>query len=208
MERFDRRGVTHDQPRRGKVAGSRFGDRLTRAFSKLDGVDSSRGLAGGAHYPLYDHTSLQDDPVLPRYPITRQGYDCDAVDQHVAELEVELTELERQITELHAHADARSEVAVEIERIGEQTSAILVAAHDEAQETIRLARMQAETCIADAASYAAALTEEAKLQRQIVEQDKLSIARERARLMDDIRSTATALSSLADGAAQRFPLQP
>lgn len=206
MEAFDRRGVTHDQPlRRRAPAGSRFSDRLTRAFSKLDPIQANRQPVGDAGYPIYDHLSPDEEAVLPRFPITRQGYDCDAVDHHVAELEVELAELDREIGELRAHAVARTEVAVEIERIGEQTSAILVAAHDEAQETIRLARVQAATCIADAASYASALTEEANVQLRKVEADKLSISRERSRLMEDIRNTAAALSSVAETAAQRFP---
>jgi DivIVA protein len=207
VDGFDRPGpgATLDEPKRR--AGSRFsdlGDRVTRALSKRDPVTASREPAG-VSFPVYDQTEVYDDPVLPRFPITRQGYDCDVVDQHVAELEAELAALERHIDELRASARSREAVAVEIERIGEQTSAILVAAHDEAQQTLRVAELRAHTRIANAASYVSALTEEANLQLRKVEEDRRCVSRERARLIEDIRSTGMALSSLAVDAAQRFP---
>jgi hypothetical protein len=207
VDGFDRPGATLDEPTKRRATGSRFGDlgdRVTRAFSRLDPVTASRQPTG-AGVPVYDQMSSYDDPVLPRFPITRQGYDCDVVDQHVAELEAELAELERQIGELRAGAPSRDAVAIELERIGEQTSAILVAAHDEAHETLRVAELRAYTHIANAASYVSALTEEANLQLRKVEQDRVCVARERARLIEDIRTTALALSSLAVDAAQRFP---
>jgi cell division septum initiation protein DivIVA len=201
-----------DESQKRRAAGSRLGglgDRVSKAFSKLDPVTTSRE-PNGAPFQVYDHMApaYDDDPMLPRFPITRQGYDCDVVDQHVTELEAELAQLEREIGELRAHAATKGAATIEIERIGEQTSAILVAAHDEAQETIRLAELQAHNRIAEATSYAAAVTEEANVHLRRVEADKLSVSRERARLMDDIKTTASALTLLADDAAVRFPLEP
>ena len=145
-----------------------------------------------------------EDDILPRFPVTRQGYDCDAVDAHIAELEDELNDLERQLDEARAQVPSRDVVATEIERVGAQTSAILVAAHDEAQETIRLARTHADTVIADATSYAAALTEEATRTVQVLEGRAASLSNEHGRLLGEIRSTAGALHALADDAAQRY----
>jgi hypothetical protein len=147
--------------------------------------------------------SRVDDDILPRFQVTRQGYDCDAVDAHIAELEDELAELERQLDEARAQVPSRDAVATQIERVGAQTSAILVAAHDEAQETVRLARTHADTVIADAASYAAALTEEATRTVQGLEGRAASLSDEHERLLGEIRSTAGALHALADDAAQR-----
>jgi hypothetical protein len=215
VDGFERRSIILEQPAQRRSKGPRFGDlgaRLARTFSTLSpadpgGVPEEHGSVPEEHgsYRVEDHRAAYDDPVLPRYPITRQGYDCEAVDEHVAELEAELTELDREIAELRMHAPARDQVAHEIERIGEQTSAILLAAHDDAQETIRVAQAQANTCISDAAAYAVALTEEANAQLNRVKVERSSISRERALLLEDIRSTAAALTSLADDAAGRLP---
>jgi hypothetical protein len=145
------------------------------------------------------------DDILPRFPVTRQGYDCDAVDTHIAELEDELDDLERQLDEARAQVPSRDEVAIEIEKIGERTSAILVAAHDEARETIRLARTHADTVIADASSYAATVTEEAMRKVTELQSRAESLDREHERRISELRGTAEALQSLADGASSRFP---
>ena len=144
-----------------------------------------------------------EDDILPRFQVTRQGYDCDAVDAHIAELEDELADLERQLDEARAQVPSRDAVATQIERVGAQTSAILVAAHDEAQESVRLARTHADTMIADAASYAAALTEEATRTVQQLEGRAASLNDEHGRLLGEIRSTAGALHALADDAEHR-----
>lgn len=144
------------------------------------------------------------DDVLPRFPVTRQGYDCDAVDIHIAELEEELDALERQLDEARALVPTRDAVAQELERVGEQTSTILVAAHDEAQETIRLAQAQADTMIADAASYVAALNEEATRKVDELERRASSLAAAHDHRLTELRATAAALQSLAQDSGQRF----
>jgi cell division septum initiation protein DivIVA len=163
---------------------------------------SAYDLAAG-HDPTagYAPVPAHDVPPVARFPISRQGYDCDTVDAHVADLERELSELEQRLAQAEAQVPSRSEVAIEIERIGEQTSAILVAAHDEAQQTVRAAQSQAETVISDATSYAAALTEEAEIKVRRLETEAASLSDRRERLIDEMRTTARALTSLADEAA-------
>ncbi|MHB1836089.1 MAG: DivIVA domain-containing protein, partial [Solirubrobacteraceae bacterium] len=78
-----------------------------------------------------------------RFPLTGLGYDREAVDEH-------LTAIERELDRLRAQSEAPVSVAEELERLGEQTASILVVAHDQAQETARLAREEAERRVADA----------------------------------------------------------
>jgi hypothetical protein len=197
VESFDRRGVIVDRPLKRPGPGSRLatlGSRLVRPPLQY-GPSSDHGVPE-------PYAAQYAEPPVARYPISRQGYDCGAVDAHVAELEGELAELERQLSEARLHITAKSEVAREIDRIGEQTSAILVAAHDEAQQTVRLAESQANTVIADAASYAAALTAQANTQLRAIEEQTQSVSSTRERLIDDVRLTARALNALADGGSR------
>ena len=96
-------------------------------------------------------------------------------------------------------------ITEEIERLGEQTASILVVAHDQAHETARLAQEQADRCIADAASNAVAITEQAKQQLRELDSETDSVWHERRRLIEDVRTTATALFALAEDAIDRFP---
>ena len=71
-----------------------------------------------------------------RFPMAAFGYNRAAVDEHLAELE-------RELTDLRAQRTPRPSITEELERIGEQTASILVVAHDQANETTRLAQEQA-----------------------------------------------------------------
>lgn len=164
-------------------AGQRFGDR----------VEASIDL----------NEKFPTDPVLARFPITKQGYACDVVDQYMDEVQAALGESRRELAELRGQLHSATSIAAEIERLGEQTAAILITAHDKAYDTVRRAQVDAGTCVADAASYAAALREEANLERRRAEAETTSLRDERARLIEEIQNTAAALSSLATNAATR-----
>jgi hypothetical protein len=208
---FNRRGITLERPTEPRSRGSRFGelgDRLTRTFSKFDQTQAPSEKQAQVDHSIDVERAVRWDEPLPRFPITRQGYDCAAVDEHVAELEQELNDLDRELAQLRVQAPSKGEVAAEMERIGEQTSAILIAAHEQAKETTRLAQAQADRCIADAASNAIATNAEAQRQLRELETERTSLGRERERLLEDIRCTAASLSSLADDAAGRFPPSP
>src|SRR5581483_1936420 len=141
------------------------------------------------------------DLVEPRFPMARRGYDRDAVDDYIAELEQELADF-------RAGRDPSGAVAAEIGRIGEQTVAILRVAHDQANETLRRAQEEADRCLAAAASNAVAMTEEAKEQLHQLDAETDAVWRERARLLEDVRLVASQLSGLADDALERFPPEP
>jgi vacuolar-type H+-ATPase subunit H len=216
MNDFDRPGATLDEQATRRSAGSRLselGDRLSKTFGNVDRVrpevpswaadsDLEYEVDGTAGTDGSDGTGEPVEPVEePRFPIARQGYDRHAVDGHVAELE-------RELAQLRAAERSDNSVAAEIERIGEQTSAILLVAHDKAQETTRQAQEQADRCVADAATNAVAITEEASRRLRQLDSETDSVWRERARLIDDVRNVSSALASLAQEASDRFPAEP
>jgi hypothetical protein len=187
MSAFGRRQLKFERPARRRSPRSHFadiGDRVARAVPRQEFLPPAP----------------EDDDVLPRFPIARQGYDCVAVDDHIAELERELADLDDELVQLRSRTPVENEVAAEIHRIGEQTSSILLAAHDKAQETTRRAQDEAERCVADAAANALAITEGANRQLREIEREMGDLSRQRKLLVQDIRNIAGALSSLAEEA--------
>jgi DivIVA protein len=201
---------THDdeegQPGRGGLAG--FGSRIARAFANLDRGRAGHGeLEAGppllgpdddgelAKYDVPGTGVAQDSPP---FPVAALGYNRAAVDHYVAELE-------RELDEMRTDRPPVVSITEEIERLGEQTASILVVAHDQAHETSRLAQEQADRCIADAASNAVAITEQAKQQLRELDNETDTVWHERRRLIEDVRTTATALFALAEDAIDRFP---
>lgn len=164
---------------------------MAAAFSPEGGEQLDR--------PIDLDWTLRKDSVLAPFPVAKHGYDRDAVDQYVDELHAALMETGRQLAELRD----RPSITAEIERLGEQTSAILITAHNKASDTVNRAQVDAQTRIADAASYAAALREEANLERCRTEAETTSLRDERARLIAQMQCTATALSALATDALTR-----
>jgi cell division septum initiation protein DivIVA len=144
------------------------------------------------------------EETSPRFPLARRGYECGAVDQYVAELEQELVALDQELVQLRAQLPSAGEVTSEIQRVGQQTSAILIAAHEQAQETARNAEQEAERRMAEATSNAFAMTAEARQQVGELEREKASLRSERERLITDIRTLSAALAGVADDADQRF----
>lgn len=209
MKAFDKSGAKIEEPAKRRPQGSLLGDlgdRLTKTFSMSERTETDAKPNGRTEPPFDAEQPPPPEKVTaPRFPIVRQGYDCEAVDEYVSDLEQELIELDRELADLRSRASAGGEVTAEIERIGEQTSKILLAAHDQAHETTRRAQAEADRCISDAATNAVAITEDANRQLRQLEADKRSIRGERARLLEDMSGLATALSSLADDAADRFP---
>lgn len=171
-------------------------EHLPDAGDELD-PDPLRALTAGA--------VDDDERESSRFPVAPLGYNRAAVDEHLADLERELSELGRELAVLRAHRETPMSVTEELERIGEQTASILIVAQDKANETTRRAEEQAERCIADAAANAVAITEEAKQRLRELDNETDSVWRERERLLEDVRAVSAALASLADQASERFP---
>jgi DivIVA protein len=205
---FNRRAVTLSRPERPRSRFADLGDRFARTFSARDHTQLTQEANGRPDHAVDGDPPLPWDESPPRFPLARQGYECAAVDEHIAELERELLALDRELAQLQAQTPAAGEVRTEIERVGEQTSAILIAAHEQAQQTTRLAQEEADRCIAAAAANAVAITSEAKEELRGLEREKGSLSQDRERLITNIRSISAALSSLADDADERVAPDP
>ena len=208
MSDFERSGMTVDEPAKRRTPGTWFadmGDRLARGFNSFD-----RPQADQSDWEPYDEPydepeqptaavdAMQWEPDHKRFPTALHGYDRDAVDEHLAALEAE-------IDDLQARRLPAPTVESEIERVGAETTAILKVAHEQAAEITRRAQTQADKCVADAAANAVAMTEDAKRKLRQLDSETDAVWAERGRLIEDIRNVATALFSLAEDAADRFP---
>jgi DivIVA protein len=145
------------------------------------------------------------EEVLPRFPIVRQGYDCPAVDEYIAELERELAEADRELAQARGQAAPSEEVNRELKRIGEQTSAVLIAAHEQRDEILRIAREEADRCRAEAAAEASALKHEAETRARELEARNHTTRMERDRLLEDVRRVSAGLAALAEPANEQSP---
>jgi hypothetical protein len=206
----DPTGVNGEDPTGGAgelQAGSAPEDQITdRVWNPIAGAadDPANGraeapIAETAEDPVVAQTPALWEAIEHRFPTARRGYDRGAVDRRISELEREIDEL---------RARASNAVAAEIERIGEQTAAILSTAHEQAQETTRRGQEEADRCIANAASNAVAITQGASRQLRQLDSETDAVWRERAKLIEDVRNVATALLALAGEAAERFPAEP
>ncbi|MGB8881036.1 MAG: DivIVA domain-containing protein, partial [Solirubrobacteraceae bacterium] len=210
MSDFERSGMTFDEPAKRRSPGTWFadiGDRLARGFNNFDRPPADEDEPDWEEYdepeqPTAVADSVDwDPPELPgkkRFPTSLHGYDREAVDVH-------LDALERELAELRIHRTPAAAVEAEIERVGEETSAILRVAHEQASEITRRAQNQADHCVQDAAANAVSMTEDAKRKLRQLDSETDAVWAERGRLIEDVRSVATALFSLAEDAADRFP---
>ena len=193
LQSFDRRQVAH--PSLGPGAAAHPAD-------PVDPADPADEPAFEPPFERFEPPEVVAE-VTPRtedarFPVGPIGYNRSAVDERIAELEHELEQL-------RATSAPPVSITDEIERLGEQTASILVVAHDQAHETTRAAREQADRCLADAAASAAAMTENAKRKLGDLDNETDAIWRERARLLDDARDVGLALIALAEEALERFP---
>ena len=141
-----------------------------------------------------------DGQLVLRFPFARRGYDPGAVDEYVADLERELHALDQELAQLRGQIAPAHEVATEIKRIGEQTSAVLMAAHEQRDEILNGARSEAERCVAEATATARTVTEQTEGRLRVLEAQNEAARDERARLLRDIRTISTALAAVADSA--------
>jgi DNA repair exonuclease SbcCD ATPase subunit len=203
VSQFEHHGAALKEPttRRSGARLAELGSRLARSFIRpQDGLD------------LQEQPTAQHDPQdwhdhMPRFAVVRHGYHCSSVDQYVTELEQELGELDQELAQLRAQRPAGDGMVDEIKRVGEQTSAVLIAAHEQADEIVKQARAEAERCVAEASSQAAAIVGEATEKLRELEQETLTVHGQRERLLGDVRSAATTLSELVDVSFARFPPQ-
>jgi len=100
---------------------------------------------------------------------------------------------------------ARLARAVELDRVGQETSAILQRAHESADEITRRSRTRAAARIEEAERQADELRREAEARLKRIDKDTDDVWADRRRLLEDARSMGEALIRLADEALERFP---
>ncbi len=209
-EQTQERGVALDHPVKRRSAAERFAglqDRIARSLPSTVRTDEHDDVPVAEPDYVEDEQATAWYEVVPRFPMARSGYECVAVDEHIEMLERELEELESELERLRTRAPAHDEVEDEIKKIGEQTSTILLAAHDRAKETTRVAQEQADKCLADAAANAIRITEEANHKKADVEAEMRRLTTERSRLLADMEALAGTLSTVAREASARFPAE-
>lgn len=135
--------------------------------------------------------------VLPRFPLVRHGYHCATVEAHVNDLEQELAELDQELVELRAHRMPKDEVSDQIKRIGEQTSAVLIAANEQRGEILREAREEADHRVAEATTKATLITSEGEARLRELRAQHEAARIERDQLLEEVRNISVALASLA-----------
>ena len=210
----DRAGVTYDEPARRRTPGTFFadlGDRLARGFNSFDRPQLDDG--DWEEYEELDQpteavdTIPSSEPSRRRFQTVLHGYDRDAVDDYIDGLEHEIGQMAAKLSAQRSAPPPPPAPSVEdeIARVGQETSAILRVAHEQAAEITRRARVEAERCVADAASNAVAMTDDAKRKLRQLDSETDAVWTERIRLIDDVRNVATSLFSLAEDACDRFP---
>jgi hypothetical protein len=209
MTPYDNRPLTlRQEPKAGsrRVSFGPVSQRLASVFRPADDPEARPEGRRLARW-LPDDREEVGDEVPSRFPLARNGYDRVAVDRHVAELEHELSEMDRELVDLRSQSLSTDEVATEIRRIGEQTSEVLITAHEQRGEILRVAREEADRCVAEAQAQARAITLAGEARWRELEAQNGAAQGERDRLLADLRSVSAALATVVDTAEDRIPVE-
>lgn len=183
-----------------------FSERFTRLLRAIDHQDRAAPEAETSDWPVIPPPAeepilLPGDEITPRFAYVRRGYDCKAVDEYVAGLEAELAELDHALAELRDQLETET-VASEIKRLGEETSSVLIAAHETREQMLSEAQAQVDHRLAEAERQAGAIiaAQEARSRELQGQTDALRL--ERDRLLENVRSISSALAQVADSAQE------
>ena len=135
------------------------------------------------------------------FPIVLRGYDRDAVDAYVREVN-------RVIADLDASRSPQSAIRHALDEMSEETRGILERAHETADEITARSRAQADDRVQWAEREARDAIAAASERVQALEADAERVWDERQGLIDDVRHIAEELGAVADDAGVRFPVEP
>lgn len=127
-----------------------------------------------------------------------RGYDVRAVDAYVAAVQRSVARFQERVSPTEAVQRA-------LDRVGEQTSAILRQAEQSAEETTTVSRAKADDRLQRAEREAAELRAEAEERVRRLDDDIERLWQERQRLIDATKQLADQLLGVADAAESRFP---
>ncbi len=199
MALYDNRSVALDRDSKPRRILGPIRDRFVAMMGGDHDQDARSGGRKLARWRGPEAETVEGALVL-RFPLARQGYDPVAVDEYVANLERELAALDHELVQLRGQTAPAEEVETQIKRVGEQTSAVLMAAHEQREEILRTAREEAERRVAEANETARAATEQCEARLRELELQNAAARGERGRLLAEIRTISTALAGVADAA--------
>lgn len=203
MALYDNQSLVLDRDSKPQRILAQIRERFQSVLHHGEGQDGTRwphrreGQDGGR---WVENDAETVEGIVLRFPLARRGYDTVAVDDYVAGLERELSALDRELAELRGQTAPAEEVESQIKRIGEQTSAVLMAAHEQREEILRTARDEAERTVAAATTTARTVTEQSETRLRVLESQNEAARGERGRLLTEIRSISSALAAVADSA--------
>jgi DivIVA domain-containing protein len=135
------------------------------------------------------------------FPVALRGYDRDAVDAYVQDVN-------RIIAELQVGRSPQSAIRHALDQVSEETRGILERAHETADEITARSRAQADDRLQWAEREARAAIAGATERVHELESDAERVWQERQALVDDVRRVAEELNHVADDAGVRFPAEP
>jgi DivIVA domain-containing protein len=135
------------------------------------------------------------------FPIALRGYDRDAVDDYVREVN-------RIIAELQVSRSPQSAIRHALDQVSEETFGILERAHETADEITARSRVQADDRLQWAEREARDAIAAATERVHALDADAEKVWQERQRLLDDVMRISGALVALVEDAAVRFPAEP
>jgi cell division initiation protein len=147
----------------------------------------------------FDRRSASERIAERSFPIVMRGYDRQAVDAFVHEVQELVKELEG--STVH-----ESIVQRKLEEVGEETASILQRAHETADEIAARSRAQAEGRMQRAEREADLLRRQADEYSEQVVVDTRLLWEERQRLIEDIRQLADDVLRTAEDALERVAL--
>jgi DivIVA domain-containing protein len=135
------------------------------------------------------------------FPIALRGYDRDAVDEYVRDVN-------RIIAELQVGRSPQSAIRHALDQVSEETRGILERAHETSDEITARSRAQADDRLQWAEREAREAIAAATERVHELEADAERVWQERQALFDDVSRIAAELSAVAEDAGVRFPAEP
>jgi DivIVA domain-containing protein len=135
------------------------------------------------------------------FPIALRGYDREAVDDYVRDVN-------RIIAELQVGRSPQSAIRHALDQVSEETRGILERAHETADEITARSRAQSDDRLQWAEREAREAIAAATERVHDLEADAERVWQERQALIDDVRRISEELIHVADDAGVRFPAEP